>query len=39
MFKLVPELPPVREYIDRVRVRAAMQRAEAKDAEFLASRP
>jgi glutathione S-transferase len=36
MFKLVPELPPVCEYIDRVRARPAMQRAEAKDAEFLA---
>jgi glutathione S-transferase len=37
MFKLVPETPPVRAYIDRVRARPAMQRAEAKDAQFLAS--
>ncbi|UGB38070.1 glutathione S-transferase family protein [Frateuria soli] len=36
MFKLVPELPPIRAYIDRVRARPAMQRAEAKDAGFLA---
>jgi glutathione S-transferase len=37
MFKLVPETPPVRAYIDRVRARPAMQQAEAKDAQFLAS--
>jgi glutathione S-transferase len=37
MFKLVPETPPVRAYIDRVRARPAMQRAETKDAQFLAS--
>lgn len=37
MFKLVPELPPIRQYIDRVRARPAMQRAEAKDEAFLAS--
>lgn len=37
MFKLVSELPPVRAYIDRVRARPAMQRAETKDAGFLAS--
>jgi glutathione S-transferase len=37
MFKLVPDVPPVRDYIARVRARPAMQRAEAKDAGFLAS--
>lgn len=38
MFKLVPDEPPVRHYVARVRARPAMQRAEAKDAAFLASR-
>jgi len=37
MFKLVPDVASVREYIARVRARTAMQRAETKDAEFLAS--
>ena len=37
MFKLVPEVPPVRDYVARVRARPAMQRAEAKDAAFTAS--
>ena len=37
MFNLVPDVPPVRDYIARVRARPAMQRAEAKDAGFLAS--
>jgi glutathione S-transferase len=36
MFKLVPELPPIRTYVERVFARPAMQRAEAKDAELLA---
>lgn len=36
MFKLVPELPPIRAYVERVFARPAMQRAEAKDAELLA---
>lgn len=31
-FKLVPESPPVRAYIDRVRARPAMKRAAARDA-------
>ena len=37
MFKLVPELPVIRAYIDRVLARPAMQRAAAKDAELLAT--
>lgn len=37
MFKLVPELPVIRAYIDRVLARPAMQRAAAKDAELLAA--
>lgn len=37
MFKLVPELPVIRAYIDRVLERPAMQRAAAKDAELLAA--
>ncbi|HET7676142.1 MAG TPA: glutathione S-transferase family protein [Gammaproteobacteria bacterium] len=36
-FKLVPELPPIRAYIDRVNARPAMQRGAAKDAELAAS--
>jgi len=36
MFKLVPELPVIRAYIDRVLARPAMQRAAAKDAELAA---
>jgi glutathione S-transferase len=36
MFELVPETPAIRAYIDRVLSRPAMQRAAAKDAEFLA---
>lgn len=36
MFKLVPETPEIRAYIERVIARPAMQRAAAKDAEFLA---
>lgn len=36
MFKLVPELPVVRAYIDRVIERPAMQRAMARDAELAA---
>ncbi|MGN6740371.1 glutathione S-transferase family protein [Dyella sp.] len=35
-FQLVPELPVIRDYIDRVLARPAMQRALAKDAEFAA---
>lgn len=35
MFKLVPETPEFRAYIERVIARPAMQRAAAKDAEFL----
>lgn len=35
-FQLVPELPVIRGYIDRVLARPAMQRALAKDAEFAA---
>ena len=38
MFKLVPELPVIRAYVDRVLARPAMQRAAAKDAELLATR-
>ncbi len=37
MFKLVPELPVIRGYIDRVLARPAMQRAGARDAELAAS--
>jgi glutathione S-transferase len=37
MFKLVPELPVIRAYIDRVLARPAMQRAAAKDAELVAA--
>jgi glutathione S-transferase len=37
MFKLVPELPVIRVYIDRVLARPAMQRAAAKDAALLAA--
>lgn len=37
MFKLVPELPVIRAYIERVTQRPAMQRAAAKDAELAAS--
>ena len=39
LFKLVPELPVIRGYIDRVLARPAMQRAAAKDAALLAARP
>jgi len=37
MFKLVPELPVIRAYIDRVLSRPAMQRAAAADAELAAT--
>jgi glutathione S-transferase len=37
MFKLVPELPVVRAYIDRVLARPAMQRAAAMDAKLVAA--
>lgn len=37
MFKLVPELPVIRAYIDRVLARPAMQRAASKDAELVAT--
>ena len=37
MFKLVPETPLIRAYIDRVISRPAMQRAAAKDAEWAAA--
>ncbi|KAA0069684.1 glutathione S-transferase family protein [Rhodanobacter sp. T12-5] len=37
MFKLVPELPVIRAYIDRVLARPAMQRAAAKDAGLVAA--
>ena len=37
MFKLVPETPLIRAYIDRVISRPAMQRAAAKDAEIAAA--
>ena len=37
MFRLVPELPVIRAYIDRVLARPAMQRAAAKDAELVAA--
>lgn len=36
-FKLVPELPVIRGYIDRVLARPAMQRAAARDVELLAA--
>jgi glutathione S-transferase len=36
LFKLVPETPQIRAYIDRVITRPAMQRLAARDAEFLA---
>lgn len=36
LFKLVPETPQIRAYIDRVITRPAMQRVAARDAEFLA---
>ncbi|WP_333679577.1 glutathione S-transferase family protein [Dyella sp.] len=36
LFKLVPETPQIRAYIDRVVTRPAMQRVAARDAEFLA---
>jgi glutathione S-transferase len=36
MFKLVPETPDIRAYIDRVITRPAMQRAATSDAEFIA---
>ena len=38
MFKLVPELPVLRAYIERVHARPAMRRAEAKEAGFIAAR-
>jgi glutathione S-transferase len=37
MFKLVPELPVIRTYIDRVLARPAMQRAAAADAALVAA--
>jgi glutathione S-transferase len=37
MFKLVPELPVIRAYIDRVTSRPAWQRAAAADAALAAS--
>lgn len=37
LFKLVPELPVIRAYVDRVLARPAMQRAAAKDAELVAA--
>ena len=37
MFKLVPELPEIRAYIDRVLARPAMQRAAARDAQLVAA--
>jgi glutathione S-transferase len=37
MFKLVPELPVIRAYIDRVLARPAMQRATAADTELAAA--
>lgn len=36
MFKLVPELPPIRDYVERVAARPAMRRAAAKDAQLAA---
>ena len=38
MFKLVPELPVIRAYIDRLGARPASARAHAKDAELAAAR-
>ena len=38
MFKLVPETPVIKAYIERVASRPAAQRAAAKDAEILAAR-
>lgn len=37
LFKLVPGLPVIRAYVDRVMARPAMQRAAAKDAELAAA--
>ena len=37
MFKLVPELPVIKAYIDRVNARPAFARARAKDAALAAS--
>lgn len=37
MFKLVPETPAIRAYVDRVLARPAIQRAAAKDAALLAA--
>ena len=37
LFKLVPELPVIRAYVDRVLARPAMQRAAARDAELVAA--
>lgn len=37
MFKLVPDTPLIRAYVDRVNERPAMQRAAAKDAEWAAA--
>ena len=37
MFKLVPELPVIRAYIDRISARPAVARARAKDAELAAA--
>ncbi len=37
MFKLVPELPVIKAYIDRVNARPAVKRAQAKDAELAAA--
>lgn len=37
MFKLVPELPVIKAYIDRVNSRPSVARARAKDAELVAS--
>jgi glutathione S-transferase len=36
LFKLVPETPQIRAYVDRVITRPAMQRVAARDAEFVA---
>lgn len=37
MFKLVPELPVIKAYIDRVNARPSVARARAKDAELIAA--
>jgi len=37
MWKLVPELPEIRAYLERFAARPAVARAKAKDAEFIAS--